>query len=897
MKELEKAYEPQKYEGQTYDRWEKSGFFNPDRCEQAGQCAGGKSFSMMLPPPNVTGTLHMGHASMLAIQDLIVRYHRMKGDKTLWLPGTDHAAIATQTRVEKELIKQGIKDPRRELGRVAFLLEVDKFARQSQGTIIHQTKKMGSSLDWSREAFTLDEARQTAVYTAFKRMYNDQLIYRGYRIVNWCPRCHSTLADDEVEYKGQKTKLYIFKYDKDFPLEIATTRPETKLGDTAVAVNPKDDRYRDLVGKIFKVKNFAGGTNLNIKIIADESVDPQFGTGALGVTPAHSHADYELAQKHGLEVIKIIDEDGLMTSKAGGKYSGIRVEQAREQVVKALEEQGLLSGEQEVDNNLSVCYRCSNAIEPLPSEQWFVDVNKRFKFRQSKKNPIHGLEDGQMVSLKKLMDHAVRSGQIEIIPEKFNKIYFNWIDNLRDWCVSRQIWYGHRMPVWYKGDQIYVGTEEPKGGGWKQETDTLDTWFSAGLWTFSTLGWPEDTRDLQQFHPTSVMETGYDIIFFWVARMILMSTYSLGEIPFETVYLHGLVRDEQGRKMSKSLDNVIDPLDMVEKYGADATRLSLLIGNTPGSDMKLSEEKIAGFRNFTNKLWNISRYILMNIDRPKKDQKLPEISTAVEKYLISKLNHILLRIGQGKNEENMIQNFQFSQAGEVLREFTWHVLADDYLEASKFEESNPALLNYILNTILKLWHPFMPFITEALWQKMYGSDSFLMVEKLPRPIGPKDIHESEAADYELLIEGNIKMIRSGINELGKVGEKVDVMVVAEGKHDFFQKYERYMIGKANLESLRITEKVPTSPEWKPIELASADRGYIKVSDSEVDKIKQRLKSELENKNQYLTTVEKKLSNADFVKNAPEEVVKKEKIKKEQTEEKIQKLEKQLQNLK
>src|SRR3989344_4583622 len=480
MPELAKAYEPQKYEDNIYKHWEESGLFDPDKCVAEGVTTeNAKYFSMVLPPPNVTGTLHMGHAVMLAIQDVMTRYHRMKGDKTLWIPGTDHAAIATQAKVEKLLIeKEGMKDPRAELGREAFLERVREFAQESHDTIVNQCKKMGASLDWKMEAYTLDEARSLAVRVVFKKMYDDGLIYRGYRIVNWCPHCHSTLADDEVDHKEQQAKLYTFKYSADVPLTIATTRPETKLGDVAVAVNPNDERYKQFIGQTFEVKGFAGGPDLKLQVIADEAVDMKFGTGALGVTPAHSHTDYEMAEKNKLPVIKVIGEDGRMTAEAGAAYQGSDVLSARAKVVDYLRAQGLLEKEEDVMNNLSVCYRCGTAIEPLPSKQWFVAVNKEFVFHQSSYHPIPGLEDGEKVTLKQLMRLVVKDKQIEIIPDRFNKTYFHWIDNLRDWCISRQIWFGHQIPVWYKGEEIYVGVEAPKGEGWTQDQDTLDTWFS-----------------------------------------------------------------------------------------------------------------------------------------------------------------------------------------------------------------------------------------------------------------------------------------------------------------------------------------------------------------------------------------------------------------------------------
>ncbi|MEA3464106.1 MAG: valine--tRNA ligase, partial [Patescibacteria group bacterium] len=636
-KKLPKIYEPDKYEDRIYQKWEKSGYFNPNKCVKDGIARkDAESFSIVLPPPNRTGVLHIGHALMLVIQDILTRYHRMKGDKTLWVPGTDHAAIATQSVVEKKLYMEE-KKTRHDLGREQFLKRVYEFADKSHKTITRQVKKMGSSLDWSREAYTLDEIRTKTVKTVFKMMSDDGLIYRGDRVINWCPRCHSTLADDEVEYKAQKAKLYTFKYSKDFPFNIATTRPETKLGDTAVAVNPKDKRYKKYIGKTYEV-DFVG-VALKLKIIADRQVDMKFGTGAVGVTPAHSMADWQMAQDHKLEIVKVINEDGNIVDDFDD-YSGKSAEQAREMIVKKLKRQGLLEKVEEMENNLSLCYRCHTPIEPLPSLQWFIDVNKKLKV-ESEKLKVKG-----EYSLKELSLHVIKSGLIKIIPKRFEKNYFHWMENLRDWCISRQIWFGHRVPVWYcknakckmqnaklnaKCKNPIVSIKEVEkcpycDGGVEQDPDTLDTWFSSGLWTFSTLADnPDqikiqdgklviDSDDFKNFHPTSVMETGYDILFFWVARMIIMATYAVGDIPFQDVYLHGLVRDIKGRKMSKSLGNAIDPLDVCAKYGTDAVRLALIIGATPGNDINLSEEKIAGFRNFTNKLWNISRYILKKTD-------------------------------------------------------------------------------------------------------------------------------------------------------------------------------------------------------------------------------------------------------------------------------------------
>lgn len=900
MHELAKAYEPKQFEDNIYKKWEDSGLFNPDVCVQKGVCKkNAKPFSMVLPPPNVTGILHMGHASMLAIEDTITRYHRMKGEKTLWLPGTDHAAIATQTKVEKLLMEKGIKDPKIELGREKFLAEINDFAQKSHDTINTQSKKMGASLDWSREAFTLDSKRNLAVKTIFKKMYDDDLIYRGYRIVNWCPRCHSTLADDEVEYKEQSAKFYTFKYSSDFPITISTTRPETKLGDTAIAVNPGDVRYNKYIGQIFEVKSFVKGSDLKIKIIADESVDMAFGTGALGVTPAHSKVDYDMAIKNDLPVIKIIDEDGKMTAQAGKEYSGLTVKEARKKVVENLIAEGLMIEEKDIPNNLSVCYRCETPIEPLPSDQWFVAVNKKFKFKGKK---IKGIEPGSEVTLKELMLKVVENKQIEIIPDRFEKVYFNWIKNLNDWCISRQIWYGHQIPVWYKGKKIKVGIEAPKEEGWTQDPDTLDTWFSSGLWTFSTLGYPEKTADFKNFHPTSVLETGYDIIFFWVARMILMTTYALGDIPFEKVYLHGMVRDEQGRKMSKSLGNSIDPLDMIEKYGTDATRLSTLLGNTPGNDLKLSEEKIAGFRNFTNKLWNISRFMLLNIPQPQKDIKQPKGKTIADKWILGELNKIVAQVTDN------LEKYNFSFSGEILRDFTWGELADWYLEIAKIEGSskNPLLtkegagggqnskseiLNYILNTILKLWHPFMPYVTETIWQEVYGENEMLMVASWPK-MKIKENTESFS---------NIKDIITGIRATradNKIepAKKIKAVISAGQQKKLLSKNLEIIKGLGRLEEL-IIKKIAKKPKNYVGFVQGGVEIFLDVLGSvDLEKEKVRLEKEIEETEKYFVSLQTKLANQDFMAHAPVVVVEKEKTKLAETEEKINKLKNQFKNL-
>jgi len=562
---------------------------------------------------------------------LIIRYKRLQGYQTLFLPGTDHAAIATQTKVEKILAEEGTD--RHSLGRTKFLARVKKYIAQSQDTIRQQIRKIGVSCDWSRERYTFDQGLSQAVSESFIRMYNDGLIYRGNRIVNWCPRCASTLADDEVEHQEKNSKFYYLKYG---PFIVATTRPETKLADTGVAVHPSDKRYQKYIGQILDID--LAGHKITVKVFANKEVDPKFGSGVVGVTPAHSSADFDFAQRHKLEFIKLINEEGKILD-AGGKYKSLTVLEARKKFVKDLKAAGQIKKIEDIKNNLSLCYRCGALIEPLPSEQWFVAVDQKIPGRQK--------------TLKQLAIEAVRNKEIKILPSRFEKIYYHWMENLHDWCISRQIWWGHRIPVWYQEDKIYVGLKPPKNKNWIQDEDTLDTWFSSSLWTFSTLGWPEKTKDLKNFHPTQVMETGYDILFFWVARMILMTEYLLGQKPFGTVYLHGMIRDKQGRKMSKSLDNGIDPLEMSNKFGTDALRLSLVIGSSPGADLRIYEEKIAGYRNFVNKLWNISRFIFSSVDEIKIIKKQPPAKTLSDQWILAEFNNLI------KNVTDNLDNFKF----------------------------------------------------------------------------------------------------------------------------------------------------------------------------------------------------------------------------------------------
>jgi len=972
-KEISKVYEPKGVEDSVYKKWEESGFFNPDNLPASTRSSAllsrkrnesnrgepGKreeAFTISMPPPNATGVLHIGHAEFITIQDLVIRFQRMLGKKALWLPGTDHASIATTTKMEK-LLKQKENKSRHDLGREEFVRRVKEYVEKSRSTIRGQLKKMGSSCDWSRERYTLDDGLNLAVNTAFLEMYNDGLIYRGNRIVSWCPRCGSTLADDEVEYKEQKGKFYYIKYG---PFVVATTRPETKIGDTAVAVNPADKRWQKYIGQELDVS--LGKISVHVKVIADQSVDPKLGTGAVGVTPAHSLIDFEMAQKNNLPVIQVIGPDGKMTDSAG-PYAGLSVEECRRQFVDDLTRAGLIEKIEEVDNNLSVCYRCEHVIEPLISKQWFIDVNKPVKKFGGK-------------TIKDRALAAVKDGDIQIIPERFIKTYFHWLENLRDWCISRQIWFGHRIPVWYKTEtgsnmeavsfeskvlceklgltdekaftkftfelenkssfkdkdiqwssgkdgtitlyigyvnllkqkklindewieknrlrkplreaKIHVGVAPPTGIGWYQDPDTLDTWFSSGLWTFSTLGWPKKTKDLKTYHPTSLMETGYDILFFWVARMIIMSTYLMGEIPFKQVYLHGMVRDEKGRKMSKSLDNAIDPLDMIAKYGADATRLSLVIGNTPGNDLNISEQKIAGYRNFVNKLWNISRYILMKSEKVKLIEKQPKPKTLADKWILSELNSLI------DFSTDNLQTYNFSLVGEKIYEFTWSKLADWYVEVSKITNDKDEILLYVLQNLLKLWHPFTPFATEVIWAKLNPS-AMLLVQEWPKAKGKID--KKAIKDFEL-IQDIITAIRNLRAESKLAPAKQLKAIIVSAKNAGLIKAEAATIKHlARLEDVVVAAK-GKKPDRSISAVISGAEIYLPVSGMiDIAKESQRLGQEAKWLSDFIIHLEEKLTNKKFTERAPKEIVRAERDKLISSKENLEKIKQQLKTLK
>jgi len=841
--ELEKAYNPKQVELKIYPLWEKSGYFNPDKLPGKRT----KPFSISMPPPNVTGDLHLGHATGMTLEDIMIRWRRMQGHKTLWLPGTDHAAISTQFMVERLLASQGID--RKAIGREKFLKHVWQWKKKYGTRITQQIRQMAASCDWSREHFTMDKDLTFAVQTAFIKMYKDGLIYRGKRIINWCPRCGSAISDLEVKYKTEKGKLWYIRY----PLfgttkflAVATTRPETMLGDTAVAVNPKDKRYQKLIGKTLLLPI----VEREIPIIADRRVDLNFGTGAVKVTPAHDTTDYEIGLQHHLAMISVIGFDNKMTKEAG-EFFGMSVLAARQNIVQKLQEEHLLEKIEDYTHNVGYCERCGCAMEPLISEQWFVKIKP----------------------LAEPAIKAVKSGKIKIIPPRFAKVYFHWMDNIRDWCISRQLWWGHQIPVWYcqKCKKPVVSIQKPKAcvkcksKSFKQDPDTLDTWFSSALWTFSTLGWPKKTKDLKVYHPTAVMETGWDILFFWVARMIMMSLYFMKEVPFKTIYLHGLVLDKYGKKMSKSKGTGVDPIPMTQKYGTDAIRLSLVLGTTAGQDFRLYEEKIAGYRNFVNKLWNISRFILAQT-KPKSELAIKTLS---DQWISSRLHNLIERVTKD------LENFKFSEAGTAIYEFTWHEFADWYLEIAKTEK-NISILYHVLENILKLAHPFVPFVTEEIWSRLRSKKQLLMIETWPVS-EKKLINQSAEKEFELL-KNFIISIRNFRAE-HKIPVERKMIVSYWGRSTSLIETNREIAMRlANL------AKLENKKEGK---ISGALTGVDYFAQFERDE--KFIKKEREKISHLILYYEQKLSNKLFIEKAPREIIEQTKQKLEEQRERLKKL--------
>lgn len=699
--DMDKSFNFKERESDIYKRWEESGVFTPviDPLK--------KPFTIIMPPPNANGVLHAGHALFVTVQDIMTRWHRMKGDPTLWLPGSDHAGIATQVTFEKVLDKQG--KSRFDLGREEFIKQTYEFTQSNKQTMESQLRALGASCDWSREKFTLDPDVSLAVTETFKRLYDDGLIYRGERIINWCYRCGTGVSDVEVEHVEEEGVLTYIKYpltDGSGEIVVATTRPETMLGDTAVAVNPDDDRYKNMIGKTVELPIL----KRNIPVVADSAVDPEFGTGAVKVTPAHSQVDFEIAERHGLPKILVIGKNGRIVESVEG-FAGLKIKEARQEVLDQLSALGLVEKTTSHFHSVARCERCNTVIEPLLSEQWFV----------------------KMSSLAQRTLEAIESGEVEFVPDRFTKIFSSWMENIRDWNISRQLWWGHRVPVWYLvSDRLrmtvaHTETEakEKLGGEVEQDEDTLDTWFSSGLWPFTTLGWPKETDDYKYFYPTTVMETGRDLIFFWVARMVMLGIYCTGRVPFETVYMHGLVNDAQGKKMSKSKGNGVDPIEMVEKYGADALRLALIIGNVPGADQALSEDKIRGYRNFANKVWNVARFVEMSLqgDEPEGfGENLDDASQKIVEDWKAKKSEV----------DELLAKYRFDLAGDAVYHFLWDELADKYIEYVKDKTDDIKIrqtLKEMVRQVLVVLHPFVPFVTEAVWSEMYQGRGMLIAEE------------------------------------------------------------------------------------------------------------------------------------------------------------------------
>ena len=872
MRELPKVYDPASVEKKIYDMWQKGGYFkgviDPDK----------KPFSIVMPPPNVTGQLHMGHALDSTLQDILIRYKRMQGYAALWLPGTDHAGIATQIKVEEELRRnEGLT--RYDLGREMFLDRVWDWKNMYGNRIVEQQKVLGASCDWDRSAFTMDETRAKSVRETFCELYEKGLIYKGSRIINWCPKCRTALSDAEVEYKDMPGSFWHIRYpieDSDEEFIIATTRPETMLGDSGVAVHPDDERYAHLVGKNATLPL----VGRKLPIVADDYVELGFGTGAVKMTPCHDPNDYEVGLRHNLEQILVIDEDARIIN--GGKYNGMDRYEARKAIVADLEEQGYLVKVEPYNHNVGCCYRCGTVVEPLTSPQWFV----------------------KMKPLAEAAIEVVKDGRIKFVPERFTKTYMNWMENVHDWCISRQLWWGHRIPAWYCDDcgEITVSRTdacECAHCGSKnihQEEDVLDTWFSSALWPFSTMGWPEKTPELDYWYPTSVMVTGYDIIFFWVARMIFSGMEQMKEEPFHTVFIHGLVRDSQGRKMSKSLGNGIDPLEMAEKYGADALRFNLITGNSPGNDMRFYVEKCEAMRNFCNKIWNASRFVMMNLT--VDDCRLPEKLETEDKWILSKLNQVIKEVC-----DNM-DSYELGVAAGKIYDFIWDSYCDWYIELTKprlngedeaAKESAQRVLLYVLTEILKLLHPFMPFITEEIWQALPHEGEALMIAEYPGFRQELCFPEDEV-NFEMVMEA-IKAVRARRAEMNVPPSRKSHLIIVTGKAKAFTEGEKFICKLAYASGIHVTAKLPESSDGMVSVITDNARMFMPMAELvDLEKERARMEKELANAKKQLDGQNAKLANENFVSRAPEHVVNLEREKKAKLEALIENLEDSLKKL-
>lgn len=868
-KELEKVYDPKQVEDKTYRFWMEKGYFHAEPNPQK------KPYTIVIPPPNITGQLHLGHALDCTLQDSIIRFKRMQGYEALWLPGTDHASIATEAKIVEAMRKEGVT--KEDLGREGFLERAWEWKKTYGGKIVEQLKKMGSSCDWERERFTLDEGCSEAVKEVFVRLYEKGLIYRGERIINWCPHCLTSISDAEVEYEEHDGHFWHIRYplsDGSGYLEIATTRPETLLGDTALAVHPDDERYKDLVGKTV-ILPLVGR---EIPIVADSYVEMDFGTGVVKITPAHDPNDFEVGLRHNLPVINVMNDDATINEN-GGKYQGMDRYECRKQIVLDLESEGFLVKVEDHKHNVGSCYRCSTTVEPRVSKQWFV-----------KMEPLAGPAI-----------EAVRSGETKFVPDRFSKIYYHWMENIRDWCISRQLWWGHRIPAWYCQDcgEVIVAKEEPhtcpKCGGChlEQDPDTLDTWFSSALWPFSTLGWPKQTEELKYFYPTSTLVTGYDIIFFWVARMIFSGVENTGKSPFQTVFIHGIVRDAQGRKMSKSLGNGIDPLKVIDEYGADALRFTLATNNSPGNDMRFVEEKVKASRNFANKIWNATRFILMNLSDEVDKPELPQLLQTEDKWILSKLNTLI------KEVTDNLEKFELGIAVQKLYDFIWDVLCDWYIELTKSRiqaggesaKSAQKVLIYVMNQCLKLLHPIMPFITEEIWQAIPNDCESIMIA--PWPQYQEDLcFRQEEEDFEKVMSA-IKAIRNRRAEMNVPPSKKARVLIKTLDTDVFESGAMFIERLASASEVKVSGVAPQQGEdFSDAVQVITDSARIFIPlDELVDKEKELARLEKERKacEKDIAMVEQKLSSQGFIEKAPQNVVEAERVKLEKHKERMEKI--------
>lgn len=858
-KNIPSVYDPKQVEDKWYDFWEEENLFYAKRDSKK------KPFTIVIPPPNVTGQLHMGHALNNTLQDILIRFKRMQGFASLWLPGTDHAGIATEAKVKQQLSKEGLS--KYDIGREKFLERAWEWKEKYGGTILNQLRKLGSSCDWSRLRFTLDEGLSRAVREVFVRLYEKELIYRGNYIVNWCPTCRTTLSDIEVEYEDETGKLYYVKYpleDGTGYLTIATTRPETILGDTAVAVNLEDERFKDLIGKSL-ILPLVGR---KIPIIADSYVDMEFGTGAVKITPAHDPNDFEMGLRHELPVISVMDEKGKMNENAG-KFSGMDRFECRKAIVKELESEGILVKIEDLEHSVGHCYRCHSTVEPMVSKQWFV----------------------KMEPLAKPAIEVVKNGSVKFVPDRFKKIYINWLENIHDWCISRQLWWGHRIPAWYCKDcgKMIVSREDVKvcphcnSKNIEQDLDVLDTWFSSALWPFSTLGWPEETEDLEYFYPTSVLVTGYDIIFFWIARMIFMGLEFMEEEPFEHIVITGLVRDAQGRKMSKSLGNGIDPLKVIDKYGADTLRFTLSTGNAPGNDMRFHWDRVEASRNFANKIWNASRFVMMNLEDFDKEKRIDKSKLSLkDKWILSRLNDITGEVTE------FLDNFEIGIAAQKLYDFFWSEFCDWYIEMAKNDlygedkeakERTQYVLWYVLEQVLTLLHPFMPFITEEIWQHIPHEGKSIMVSDWPKY--RKDLDFVDAKDMNIVMDAirGIRNIRADMNVVPSKKASVIVRVTDEKVGKLLESNLDIIYSLAKVSDMKIGGKDIKAPEKAMTSVIKGAELFIPMAGLvDADKEIVRLKKEEEKLEKELERANKKLMNKNFLEKAPEEVVEKERRK-------------------